>query len=166
MNAEIDRSKRPAFRDGCENDSPGPWLQGCASGYVEEKLESDRSEAQMKIAYQVVIKETSEGFFVEFPDLQEAVTEGKTREEAFFNAAEVLDLTLEGRIDEGTEIPVPGEHEGGDLDLPFSTGAGGIVGAVGSKRSFPGRLGEDPWYLLACCPAPGKSPAFTHAQTA
>jgi len=42
-----------------------------------------------------------------FPDLPEAITEGESLEEAYFNAAEVLTLTLEGRVDEGEEIPKP-----------------------------------------------------------
>lgn len=68
----------------------------------------------MKIAYQAIIEpgETS-GFVVSFPDLQEAFTEGGNEAEALFNAEEVLNLTLEGRIEEGKEIPEPQEHAGG-----------------------------------------------------
>lgn len=67
----------------------------------------------MKIAYQAIFEEDQDGIFVRFPDLQEAFTEGKTMEEALFNAEEVLNLTLEGRMDEGMEIPDPKEYEGG-----------------------------------------------------
>ncbi|MHC1726037.1 MAG: type II toxin-antitoxin system HicB family antitoxin [Syntrophobacteraceae bacterium] len=68
----------------------------------------------MKIAYQAIFEpgETS-GFFVYFPDLKEAFSEGATETEALYNAEEVLNLTLEGRIEEGIEIPEPQEHEGG-----------------------------------------------------
>jgi antitoxin HicB len=68
----------------------------------------------MKIAYKAMIEpgETS-GFFVCFPDLEEAFSEGATETEALFNAEEVLNLTLEGRMEEGVEIPEPQEHEGG-----------------------------------------------------
>uniref|UniRef100_UPI00146E7146 type II toxin-antitoxin system HicB family antitoxin n=1 Tax=Lamprocystis purpurea TaxID=61598 RepID=UPI00146E7146 len=47
------------------------------------------------------------GFVVQFLDFGEAFTEGKTLEEALFNAAEVLTLTLDGRMDEGQPIPAP-----------------------------------------------------------
>ena len=46
-------------------------------------------------------------YFVQFLDLSEAITEGKTLEEALFNAQEVLTLTLESRLDEGINIPDP-----------------------------------------------------------
>ncbi|SRR5579883_613373 len=52
-------------------------------------------------------------YTVHFPDLSEAVTEGETIEEALFNASEVLTLTLEGRIDEGIEIPKPSHRRKG-----------------------------------------------------
>ncbi len=48
-------------------------------------------------------------YFVRFLDLEEAVTEGETLEEALFNAREVLTLTLEARMDEGMDIPFPSE---------------------------------------------------------
>lgn len=51
-------------------------------------------------------------YTVHFPDLPEAITEGGSLEEAFFNAAEVLTLTLEGRIDEGWGIPKPSHQKG------------------------------------------------------
>ena len=38
---------------------------------------------------------------------KEAFTEGETIDEALFNAAEVLTLTLEGRMEENQLIPVP-----------------------------------------------------------
>lgn len=67
----------------------------------------------MKIAYQAIIKEDEHGFFVKLPDLAEAHTDGQTMAEALFNAEEVLSLTLEGRMEEGMEIPEPKEYEGG-----------------------------------------------------
>ena len=57
-------------------------------------------------------------YTVNFPDLPEAITEGETREEAAFNAAEVLTLTLEGRIDENIEIPRPSLHKKAELIAP------------------------------------------------
>ena len=54
-------------------------------------------------------------FFVRFPDLDEAVTEGETSEEALFNAQEVLTLTLESRLIEGIDIPDPQDISGSDI---------------------------------------------------
>lgn len=57
-------------------------------------------------------------YTVHFPDLPEAITEGETLEEAIFNASEVLTLTLEGRIEEGMEIPIPSHRKSARLITP------------------------------------------------
>jgi len=73
----------------------------------------------MKIAYQAIFEPAEEGgFCVSFPDLPDAFTEGDSREEAIYNAEEVLNLVLEGRMEEGMEIPAPKEHEGGIWVFP------------------------------------------------
>ncbi len=73
----------------------------------------------MNIQYPAILEPQKEGgFTVQFPDLQEAFTEGDTREEAIFNAAEVLTLTLEGRMEEGMEIPSPSKVRDGVLISP------------------------------------------------
>lgn len=62
----------------------------------------------MNIIYPAIFAPQKEGgYCVSFPDLPEAITEGDTLDEAMFNAAEVLTLTLDGRLDEGMEIPAP-----------------------------------------------------------
>lgn len=62
----------------------------------------------MKIAYQCIIEKQEDGkFFVTFPDFEEAVTEGDSLTEALFNAEEVLTLTLDGRMEEGMDVPMP-----------------------------------------------------------
>ena len=62
----------------------------------------------MKINYRCQIKKQDDGkFLITFPDFSEAFTEGSTYEEAIFNAEEVLNLTLEGRMEEGISIPLP-----------------------------------------------------------
>ena len=63
----------------------------------------------MNVLYPAVFEydKSEKRYTVYFPDLPEAITEGDTLEEALFNAAEVLTLTLEGRIDEEMEIPKP-----------------------------------------------------------
>lgn len=54
-------------------------------------------------------------YFVNFSDIDEAITEGETLEEALFNAQEVLTLSLEGRLDEKMDIPLPSSIEGDDV---------------------------------------------------
>ena len=62
----------------------------------------------MRIAYECTLKPEEEGgFLVTFPSLDEALTEGDSLEEALLNAEEVLTLTLEGRMSEGIDIPLP-----------------------------------------------------------
>lgn len=62
----------------------------------------------MKISYECIVKKQEDHkFLVTFPDFEEAVTEGESLEEAIFNAEEVLTLTLEGRMEEGMDIPMP-----------------------------------------------------------
>ncbi|MDR2924998.1 MAG: type II toxin-antitoxin system HicB family antitoxin [Azoarcus sp.] len=47
------------------------------------------------------------GFFVQFIDLPDTFTEGQTKEEALFNAAEVLSAMLGAKLEDGMEIPEP-----------------------------------------------------------
>ncbi len=62
----------------------------------------------MNIVYPAIIKQEEDSrYMVVFPDLEEAITEGETLEEALFNAVEVLTLTLEGRMEERLKIPQP-----------------------------------------------------------
>jgi antitoxin HicB len=54
--------------------------------------------------------EETGGFSVQFVDMEEAFTEGETMEEAMFYAADVLTLTLGGRMEEGMPIPPPSQN--------------------------------------------------------
>ena len=64
----------------------------------------------MNLAYPYTLApQEGGGFFVQFADLEEAFTEGATREEAAFNAAEVLSAILAYRLEHGQEIPGPGK---------------------------------------------------------
>ncbi len=72
----------------------------------------------MKIEYPVQITKEKDGiFFVSFPDIEEAMTQGETIEEALFNASEVLTLTMEYRLDEEQEIPEPFNITGKNIYL-------------------------------------------------
>ncbi len=88
------------------------------------------------IAYPCIVKPVkSGGFTVSFPDMDECFTEGDTLEEALFNAAEVLSLTLEGRIDEGLPVPKPGRIKGATYVAPEArTQAALLVRAARGNR--------------------------------
>lgn len=67
----------------------------------------------MKLEYPYTLEaQKGGGFLVQFVDFKEAFTEGDTEEEAAFNAAEVLSLVLEQRINDGKEIPPPSPRKG------------------------------------------------------
>ena len=73
----------------------------------------------MEIRYPAVLEpQEPEGFLVRFIDLEDTFTEGLTREEALFNAAEVLSAMLEWHIDNGHAIPAPSVREGADYIAP------------------------------------------------
>jgi antitoxin HicB len=74
----------------------------------------------MNVLYPAIFEydKSDKRYTVHFPDLAEAMTEGETLEEAMFNASEVLTLTLEGRVDEGIEIPRPSKHKNARLVAP------------------------------------------------
>jgi antitoxin HicB len=75
----------------------------------------------MNVLYPAIFKydRTEKRYTVHFLDLPEAITEGESLEEALFNAAEALTLTLEGRVDEGIDIPMPShEHKNARMIAP------------------------------------------------
>ena len=70
----------------------------------------------MKFQYPARIRADENGrYFVQFLDIEEAITEGETLEEAIFNAQEALTLSLEGRLDEKIDVPLPQTIEEEDI---------------------------------------------------
>ena len=64
----------------------------------------------MDIRYPATVVVQQDGsFFVQFVDLTDTFTEGQTKEEALFNAAEVLSAMLAWRLDESKDVPVPSQ---------------------------------------------------------
>ena len=62
----------------------------------------------MDIRYPATITPQKDGsLFVQFVDLPDTFSEGRTEEEALFNAAEVLSAMLAWRLDEGKDVPAP-----------------------------------------------------------
>ncbi len=72
----------------------------------------------MKPLYPALIEQDKSGmYFVQFPDLEEAITDGETIDEALFNAREVLSLTIESRLDEAIKIPAPSNMKEKNIHL-------------------------------------------------
>jgi antitoxin HicB len=62
----------------------------------------------MEIRYPATIEAQSDGrFLVRFVDLPDTFTEGETKEEALFNASEVLSVMLAWRLDRERDVPAP-----------------------------------------------------------
>ena len=61
----------------------------------------------MDIRYPAILKPEKTGYFVQFVDFDETSTKGKTLDEALLNAAEMLTLTLNARMEENQPIPEP-----------------------------------------------------------
>lgn len=65
----------------------------------------------MDIRYPATVEEQSDGtFLVQFVDLVDTFTEGHTKEEALFNAAEVLSAMLAWALDKTKEVPAPTQN--------------------------------------------------------
>lgn len=62
----------------------------------------------MEIRYPATLEPQDDGsFLVQFIDLPDTFTEGSTKEEALFNASEVLSAMLAWRLDEAKDVPPP-----------------------------------------------------------
>lgn len=73
----------------------------------------------MNIRYAAVIRpQKPGGYFVRFPDIEEAITQGETIDECLFNAAEVLSLVLDHRIAKGLPIPKPSRIKNARMIAP------------------------------------------------
>ncbi len=92
----------------------------------------------MNIRYPAVIRpQKPSGYFVRFPDIEEAVTQGETIDECLFNAAEVLSLVLDHRIAEGQPIPKPSRIRKARLIAPDAkTQAAILIRMLRGKRSM------------------------------
>jgi antitoxin HicB len=92
----------------------------------------------MNIRYPVIIKpQKPHGYFVRFPDIEDAVTQGGTIEECLFNAAEVLGLVLDHRITEGLPIPKPSRIKNARMIAPDAkTQAAILVRMLRGQRSL------------------------------
>ncbi len=63
---------------------------------------------ERRFEYPAKIEQDGAGFFlVTFPDLPEAATDGRSREEALTEAADCLEEAVAGRIKRGDDLPAP-----------------------------------------------------------
>ncbi len=64
----------------------------------------------MDIRYAATVEAQGNGtFLVQFVDLPDTFTEGQTKEEALFNAVEVLSAMLAWRLGEEKDVPPPSQ---------------------------------------------------------
>lgn len=99
------------------------------------------------IRYQAIFAPQPEGgFTVTFPDIPEAITEGDSREEAEFNAAEVLSLCLDVRLEQGEPLPAAHKVEGGEWIAPFASVQ--VAAALKEIRESQGKTLSDMARLL------------------
>lgn len=63
----------------------------------------------MRFAYPVDYTPQDSGYLVTFPDVPEAITDGRTREEAAERAIDGLVTALSFYVDAGEPLPVPGK---------------------------------------------------------
>ena len=61
------------------------------------------------------VKDQDGGYFVQFIDIPEAMTDGETREEAELNARDALNGILGYLLDSGKDIPDPSSTTGPDI---------------------------------------------------
>ena len=72
----------------------------------------------MDIRYPATVEAQADGsYLVQFVDLPDTFTEGKTKEEAIFNAVEVLSVMLAWRLDEAKDVPAPSQKIKGAHDV-------------------------------------------------
>ncbi len=70
----------------------------------------------MDIKYPALVEsQEPSGFFVRFVDFEDTFTEGITKDEALFNASEVLSAMLSWRIDNNKPTPEPSPNVAGAI---------------------------------------------------
>jgi len=62
-----------------------------------------------KYAYPAIFEKETNGYFVNFPDIQPCYTEGSTLEEAAIMAKDVLESRIEVALEQGEKLPSPSD---------------------------------------------------------
>ena len=68
-----------------------------------------------KLFYPAVFHKEGDGYWVSFPDVPEALTEGDNMQEAYKMAVDCLGLALTVKIDENVPLPTPSVFENIEL---------------------------------------------------
>jgi antitoxin HicB len=124
------------------------------------------------IRYAAVLEPQPEGgFTVTFPDLPEAITEGRDRDEALFNAAEVLTLCLEQRMDDGEPIPEVRRVKGGAWIEPQASVQAALLvrrarEAQGRTLAELARALDTSWPAAQRLEKPGANPTLRQLERA
>ncbi|MEX2535748.1 MAG: type II toxin-antitoxin system HicB family antitoxin [Trueperaceae bacterium] len=74
------------------------------------------------MTYPAKFEQADDGITITFRDLTDAISAASSEDEAAHNAAEALDLTLEARLEEGQDIPLPSAIEPGEVLIAPSAG--------------------------------------------
>ena len=125
----------------------------------------------MEIRYPAVLEpEESGGFFVRFVDVEGALTDGETLDEALFNASEALSGILGWMLDENRPIPDPSPAgEGMVLDAPDArTQAALLIRRARGERSLAelARSLETSWPSAQRLENPRHSPTLRQLEKA
>jgi antitoxin HicB len=123
----------------------------------------------MKILYPAIVKKQKpSGYFVRFPDIEEALTQGETVEEALLNASEVLTLALDHRLRRERKTPLPSScPKGAHLVAPDAkTQAAILVRLLRGDRSVAdlARVLGTSWPAVARLEDPRHSPTLRNLE--
>ena len=88
------------------------------------------------------------GFVVTFPDLPEAITQGKDEADALIQAADALEEAITSRMKRGEDIPFATHQTGRLVPVPTQTALKAALylalrGERGSQSALAGRIGKD-----------------------
>lgn len=124
------------------------------------------------VRYAAVLDPQPEGgFTVTFPDLPEAITEGDDRDAALFNAAEVLTLCLEQRMEEGEAIPPATRVRRGEWVEPAAAVQAALLmrrerEAQGKSVADMARALDTSWPAAQRLEQPGANPTLKQLERA
>lgn len=77
------------------------------------------------LTYPAKLTPDGDGYLVQFPDIPEALTQGRTREKALDMAADALRTAMDFYFEDGRRVPMPSRVKRGQVavELPPSVGA-------------------------------------------
>lgn len=73
--------------------------------------------------YPINLEPCEGGYFVSFPDIPEALTQGDTREEALAMGLDALVTSFDFYFEDNRSVPAPGDITGDFVEVPLSVAA-------------------------------------------